>query len=85
MARSKRATRSCTSSSGIVPRNAISFHDDLINRNLLVDGDRISAFLDWGSSIYGDFLYDIAKLVFHFLLGSQESLPKIIANTATLQ
>jgi hypothetical protein len=65
LARSKRATRSCTSSSGIVPRNAISFHDDLINRNLLVDGDRISAFLDWGSSMYGDFLYDIAQLIFY--------------------
>ena len=40
-------------------------HDDLINRNVLVDGDRISAVLDWGSSKYGDFLYDIAKLVFY--------------------
>jgi hygromycin-B 4-O-kinase len=40
-------------------------HDDLINRNVLVDGERISAVLDWGSSIYGDFLYDIAKLVFY--------------------
>jgi len=40
-------------------------HDDLINFNVLVEGDRISAVLDWGSSIYGDFLYDIAKLVFY--------------------
>lgn len=41
------------------------FHDDLVNRNLLVDGDRITAVLDWGSSKYGDFLYDIADLVFY--------------------
>ena len=40
------------------------FHDDLINRNVLVDGDRISAVLDWGSSKYGDFLFDIANLVY---------------------
>jgi hygromycin-B 4-O-kinase len=40
-------------------------HDDLINFNVLVDGDKISAVLDWGSSKYGDFVYDIAKLVFH--------------------
>jgi hygromycin-B 4-O-kinase len=41
------------------------FHDDLINRNVLVDGDHISAVLDWGSSKYGDFVYDIANLVFY--------------------
>lgn len=41
------------------------FHDDLINRNVLVSGDRISAVLDWGSSKYGDFLYDVANLVFY--------------------
>jgi hygromycin-B 4-O-kinase len=40
-------------------------HDDLMNRNVLVDGDRVSAVLDWGSSMYGDFLYDLAKLVFY--------------------
>ena len=47
------------------PEERHLIHDDLINRNVLVDGDRISAFLDWGSSLYGDFLYDIAKLVFY--------------------
>jgi len=41
------------------------FHDDLINRNVLVDVDGISAVLDWGSSKYGGFLYDIANLVFY--------------------
>lgn len=47
------------------PEDRHLIHDDLINRNVLVDGDRISAVLDWGSSKYGDFLYDIAKLVFY--------------------
>jgi len=47
------------------PEERALFHDDLINRNVLVDGDRISAVLDWGSSKYGDFLYDIANLVFY--------------------
>jgi len=47
------------------PEERHLFHDDLINRNVLVDGDRISAILDWGSSKYGDFLYEIANLVFY--------------------
>ena len=41
------------------------FHDDLINRNVLVRDGRVSAVLDWGSSKYGDFLFDIANLVFY--------------------
>ena len=47
------------------PEDRHLVHDDLINRNVLVEGDRITAILDWGSSIYGDFLYDLAKLVFY--------------------
>jgi hygromycin-B 4-O-kinase len=47
------------------PEERALYHDDLVNRNVLVDGDRISAVLDWGSSKYGDFLYDIANLVFY--------------------
>ena len=47
------------------PEKRQLIHDDLINFNVLVDGERISAVLDWGSSKYGDFLYDIAKLVFY--------------------
>jgi hygromycin-B 4-O-kinase len=39
-------------------------HSDLLNRNVLVSADRIQAVLDWGSSLYGDFLYDVAWLVF---------------------
>jgi hygromycin-B 4-O-kinase len=39
-------------------------HSDLLNNNVLVSGGRIAAVLDWGSSIYGDFLYDLAWLKF---------------------
>jgi len=47
------------------PEERHLIHDDLINFNVLVDGDHISAVLDWGSSMWGDFLYDVAKLVFY--------------------
>jgi hygromycin-B 4-O-kinase len=39
-------------------------HSDLANRNVLAVGDRLTGVLDWGSSIYGDFLFDIAWLSF---------------------
>jgi hygromycin-B 4-O-kinase len=39
-------------------------HSDLLNFNVLVEGDRISAVLDWGSAIYGDFLWDLAWWTF---------------------
>ena len=39
-------------------------HSDLINRNVLVNDDRISAVFDWGCSIYGDHLYDLAWFEF---------------------
>jgi hygromycin-B 4-O-kinase len=41
-----------------VPRSLL--HCDLINRNVLVDGDRITGVVDWGCSLYGDHLYDLA-------------------------
>jgi hygromycin-B 4-O-kinase len=37
-------------------------HNDLLYRNVLVSEDKISAVIDWGNSMYGDFLYDIALL-----------------------
>lgn len=39
-------------------------HGDLLNRNVLTEGGRISAVLDWGCAMYGDFLYDVAWLCF---------------------
>ena len=39
-------------------------HSDLLNYNVLVAGSRISAVLDWGCAMYGDFLYDLAWFAF---------------------
>jgi hygromycin-B 4-O-kinase len=39
-------------------------HDDLLARNVLVRGDRISGVLDWGSACFGDPLYDAAWLLY---------------------
>lgn len=39
-------------------------HADLINRNVLVDAERIAGVFDWGCSCYGDHLYDLAWFEF---------------------
>jgi hygromycin-B 4-O-kinase len=39
-------------------------HGDLINRNVLVQGSRIIAVIDWGNALYGDWLYDAAWLIY---------------------
>ncbi|MDQ3539574.1 MAG: phosphotransferase [Chloroflexota bacterium] len=46
------------------PEDRHLIHSDLLHFNVLVADDRISAVVDWGCSLYGDFLYDIAWLVF---------------------
>jgi len=46
-----------------VPRRIV--HADLLNRNVLVDtGGAVTAVLDWGNALYGDFAYDLAWLQF---------------------
>lgn len=42
------------------PRGLV--HGDLINRNALVDDDRVTGVFDWGSSVYGDPLHEVAWL-----------------------
>jgi hygromycin-B 4-O-kinase len=39
-------------------------HSDLLNFNVLAADDHISGVIDWGSSLYGDFLWDLAWLTF---------------------
>jgi hygromycin-B 4-O-kinase len=39
-------------------------HNDLLNRNALVTDGRVTSLFDWGCSIYGDFVYELATLVF---------------------
>lgn len=48
--------------SDAAPRSLL--HCDLMNRNVLVDGGRISAVFDWGCARYGDHLYDLAWFEF---------------------
>jgi len=40
-------------------------HSDLLNRNVLAAAGEITALLDWGSSFYGDSLYDVAWFTFY--------------------
>lgn len=47
------------------PEDRHLIHSDLLHFNVLVTGDRLSAVLDWGCAMYGDFLYDIAWLSFY--------------------
>ncbi len=46
----------------VVPRSLL--HCDLTNRNVLVNGKQITGVLDWGCSVYGDHLYDLARFEF---------------------
>lgn len=39
-------------------------HSDLLNFNVLVQNAHVSALLDWGSAMYGDFLWDLAWITF---------------------
>jgi hygromycin-B 4-O-kinase len=46
------------------PEERHLIHGDLLANNVVVEGDRITAVLDWGCSMYGDFLYDVAWFLF---------------------
>ena len=46
------------------PNERYLVHSDLLNYNVLVSNDQISSVLDWGSSLYGDFLWDLAWFTF---------------------
>ena len=50
---------------GRCPEERGLVHSDLINRNVLTSSGAITAVLDWGSSFYGDSLYDIAWFMFY--------------------
>lgn len=39
-------------------------HTDLLHFNVLADNNKISAVIDWGNAMYGDFLYDFANFTF---------------------
>jgi len=54
-----------------LPSERHVIHGDLLNRNVLVDGARITAVLDWGNALYGDHLYDVAWLLYWWPWQSQ--------------
>jgi hygromycin-B 4-O-kinase len=39
-------------------------HNDLLNRNALAAGGQVTSLFDWGCSMYGDFVYELATFVF---------------------
>jgi hygromycin-B 4-O-kinase len=39
-------------------------HNDLLNRNAYAAGGQVTSLFDWGCSIYGDFVYELATFVF---------------------
>ncbi len=39
-------------------------HTDLLHFNVLAKNNKISAVIDWGNAMYGDFLYDLANFTF---------------------
>lgn len=39
-------------------------HTDLLHFNVLTKDNKISAVIDWGNAMYGDFLYDLANFTF---------------------
>jgi hygromycin-B 4-O-kinase len=47
------------------PEERSLVHSDLLNRNVLTSSGSITAVLDWGSSFYGDSLYDVAWFSFY--------------------
>ena len=47
------------------PEERSLVHSDLLNRNVLTSSGAITAVLDWGSSFFGDSLYDVAWFMFY--------------------
>ena len=39
-------------------------HSDIVGDNVRVLGDEVTAAVDWGNAMYGDFLYDLARIDF---------------------
>lgn len=48
----------------VCPEARHVIHADLMGDNLLVSGKRVVAVVDWGNALYGDWVYDLARLTF---------------------
>jgi hygromycin-B 4-O-kinase len=47
-----------------LPNERHIIHGDLLNRNVLVQDSKVTAAIDWGNALYGDWLYDAAWLIY---------------------
>jgi hygromycin-B 4-O-kinase len=47
-----------------LPNDRHLTHNDLLNRNVFVADGAISAVIDWGCAMWGDFLYELAQFTF---------------------
>lgn len=48
-----------------LPEERYLVHGDYGFNNIVSDGEKITGVLDWGESVYGDFLYDVSWLEFY--------------------
>jgi len=47
-----------------VPEGRYLLHTDIVGDNVRMLNDEVSAVVDWANAMYGDFLYDLARLTF---------------------
>ena len=47
-----------------LPEVRYLIHYDLLNRNVLVNNNEITAVFDWGCGLYGDFIFELASFTF---------------------
>jgi len=44
----------------LCPEERHLVHNDLLHFNLILQGERVAALIDWGCGLWGDYLYDLA-------------------------
>jgi hygromycin-B 4-O-kinase len=63
-------------------------HNDLLNRNALAADGRITGVFDWGCSIYGDAVYELATFVFwspwHTVIGDSSIVERVREHHAAI-
>jgi hygromycin-B 4-O-kinase len=47
------------------PEDRYLMHTDIVGDNVRVRDGRVTAVVDWANAMYGDFLYDLARLTFY--------------------
>lgn len=58
-----------------LPEERHLIHNDLLHFNLIINENRVAGVIDWGCSLYGDFLYDLAMFdLWSFYYPSMEGI-----------